>query len=228
MHATSHNAPVEAVARELIEARRGASRGIVACFFGGVDAATRDALHAHGIPVHTTPQRLARAYARLVDYRLGRELLMQTPEGSPPEPPPSVVEAQEAARAAIVRGAAAELDGAQAAGWLAHFGLHGVQTEVDARDIIAEVTVEMHDDQNFGPVFRYSVPAADGASAPLVVYGLPPFNTVLARAVVRRSPYPRRAEPEPLLEALMACRRRSARCASWSACRWCCACCPGT
>ncbi|WP_186019287.1 GNAT family N-acetyltransferase [Burkholderia gladioli] len=203
VHATSHNAPVEAVARELIEAQRSASRGIVACFFGGVDAATRDALHAHGIPVHTTPQRLARAYARLVDYRLGRELLMQTPEGSPPEPPASVVQAQEAARAALARGPA-ELDGAQAAAWLAHFGLQGVQTDADARDIIVEVTVEMHDDQNFGPVFRYSVPAADGVSAPLVVYGLPPFNTVLARAVVRRSPYSRRAEPEPLLEALMA------------------------
>ncbi len=206
VHATSHSAPVEAVARELIEAQRGASHGIVACFFGGVDAATRDALHAHGIPVHTTPQRLARACARLVDYRLGRELLMQTPEGSPPEPPPSVAQAQDAAREAAARGPST-FEGERAAGWLAHFGLRAaaeVTAAGDAADLIVEITVRMDDDPNFGPVFRYSVPAADGVSAPFVVYALPPFNTVLARAVVRRSPYARRAAPEPLLDALMA------------------------
>nr|WP_217908385.1 GNAT family N-acetyltransferase [Burkholderia glumae] len=211
VHATSHNAPVEAVARELIEAKRASSHGVVACFFGGVDALTRDALHAQGIPVHTTPQRLARAYARLVEYRHGRELLMQTPEGLPPEPPAAVARARDEAREAAARGPT-KLDGAGAAGWLAHFGLQpftpgepgGAESADTGSGVIVEMTVDMFDDPNFGPVFRYAVPAADGISAPLVVYGLPPFNTVLARAVVRRSPYARRAAPEPLLDVLTA------------------------
>ncbi|WDD91178.1 GNAT family N-acetyltransferase [Burkholderia sp. FERM BP-3421] len=201
VHATSHSAPVDAVAQVLIEARPFAHRGILACFFGGVDAATRDALHAHGIPVHTTPQRLARAYARLVDYRLGRELLMQTPEGTPLQPAASVSAAREAARAALDGGRAA-LDGAAAARWLAHFGLVAGEAANDRADeAIVDIAVELYDDANFGPVFRYTVPPADGYSAPFVVYGLPPFNTVLARAVVQRSPYARREAPEPLLAA---------------------------
>ncbi|WP_323119030.1 bifunctional acetate--CoA ligase family protein/GNAT family N-acetyltransferase [Burkholderia alba] len=201
VHATSHSAPSGEVARVLIDARQFAHRGILACFFGGVDAATRDALHAHGIPVHTTPQRLARAYARLVDYRLGRELLMQTPEGTPPQPAAAVATAQDAARAALAAGRG-ELDGPVAAQWLAHFGLVAASAENGGvGDAIVDIAVELYDDPNFGPVFRYTVPPADGFSAPFVVYGLPPFNTVLARAVVQRSPYARRAAPEPLLEA---------------------------
>jgi GNAT superfamily N-acetyltransferase len=66
------------------------------------------------------------------------------------------------------------------------------------------VTIDMHDDANFGPVFRYAVPTADGVSAPFIVYGLPPLNTVLARAVMQRSPYARRAPIEPALDALTA------------------------
>lgn len=202
VHATSHSAPADDVARVLIEARKFARRGMLACFFGGVDAATRDALHEHGIPVHTTPQRLARAHARLVDYQLGRELLMQTPEGTPPQPTASVAAAQQAARAALAQGRDV-FEGDAALGWLAGFGVERA-SEADVGDAIVDITVEMYDDQNFGPVFRYSVPPADGISAPFVVYGLPPFNTVLARAVVARSPYARRAPPEPLLHALTA------------------------
>ena len=90
VHASTHGAPVGEVAQALIANQRFAYRGLLACFFGGVDAATRDALHAQGIPVHTTPQRLARAFARLVDYRMGRELLMQTPEGLPAQIPEAI------------------------------------------------------------------------------------------------------------------------------------------
>ena len=106
VHASTHNAPVGEVAQALIANQRFAYRGLLACFFGGVDAATRDALHAQGIPVHTTPQRLARAFARLVDYRLGRELLMQTPEGLPAQIPAEIDAAQAQARAALAAGEA--------------------------------------------------------------------------------------------------------------------------
>ncbi|MGU7783643.1 GNAT family N-acetyltransferase [Burkholderia sp. PU8-34] len=204
VHSTSHSAPADAVARTLIESRHHAHRGILACFFGAVDAATRDALHANGIPVHTTPQRLARAYARLVDYNLGRELLMQTPEGTPPQPAACVASAQAEARRLLDAGQH-ELTGAPATQWLSHFGLQG-ESGVDepAGTAIVDVTVDMHDDPNFGPVFRYAVPSTDGVSAPFVVYGLPPLNTVLARAVMERSPYARRAPVEPALGAFTA------------------------
>lgn len=207
VHSTSHSAPADAVARTLIESRQHAYRGILACFFGAVDAATRDALHANGIPVHTTPQRLARAYARLVDYNLGRQLLMQTPEGTLPQPAECVASAQAEARRMVEAGEH-ELAGDAALRWLSHFGLHGepadapADASVGAR--VVDVTVDMYDDSNFGPVFRYAVPPADGVSAPFVVYGLPPLNTVLARAVMERSPYARRTPVEPTLGALTA------------------------
>ncbi|WP_321797885.1 GNAT family N-acetyltransferase [Burkholderia sp. BCC1988] len=207
VHSTSHSAPADAVARTLIESRQYAYRGILACFFGAVDAATRDALHANGIPVHTTPQRLARAYARLVDYNLGRQLLMQTPEGTPPQPAECVASAQAEARRMVEAGEH-ELAGEAALHWLSHFGLHGEPADSPADESagarIVDVTVDMYDDSNFGPVFRYAVPPADGVSAPFVVYGLPPLNTVLARAVMERSPYARRTPVEPTLDALTA------------------------
>ncbi|AOJ78914.1 GNAT family N-acetyltransferase [Burkholderia ubonensis] len=203
VHSTSHSAPADAVARMLIETRQQAHRGILACFFGAVDASTRDALHANGIPVHTTPQRLARAYARLVDYNLGRELLMQTPEGTPLQPAERVASAQADARRMVEAGEH-ELAGEAALHWLSRFGLHGEPDEPSAGAKVVDVTVDMHDDPNFGPVFRYLVPPADGVSAPFVVYGLPPLNTVLARAVMERSPYARRAPVEPALGAFTA------------------------
>ncbi|WP_322104550.1 GNAT family N-acetyltransferase [Paraburkholderia sp. J41] len=204
VHAPTHSAPVEAVARTLIEHQRFAYRGMLACFFGGVDEPTRDALHAHGIPVHTTPRRLARAFARLVDYRLGRELLMQTPETMPAQDAAVIEAAQGEARAALAQGSA-ELAGEAAARLLAHFGLHcepeapgaapGVKPVVD-------VAVEFRDDDNFGPVFHFIAPSPDGISPPLRVYSLPPLNPVLSRDIVARSPYARFVAPEPTLAAL--------------------------
>jgi acetyltransferase len=211
VHAPTHSAPVADVAQVLIAHQRFAYRGLLACFFGGVDAATRDALHAQGIPVHATPQRLARAFARLVDYRLGRALLMQTPEGPPAQIPDAIDAAQAQARAAVAAGET-ELAGEAAAQLLERFGLtvsrakpddHADENQADDETIV-ELAVELHDDANFGPVFRYTAPPADGVSAPLRVYGLPPLNPMLARAIVSRSPYARHAPVEPTLAALTA------------------------
>lgn len=94
VHAPTHSAPVADVARTLIAERKHTYRGVLACFFGCIDAATRDDLHAAGIPVHTTPHRLARGFARLVDFRHGRELLMQTPDGLPADVPKDIDDAQ--------------------------------------------------------------------------------------------------------------------------------------
>ncbi|WP_341317225.1 GNAT family N-acetyltransferase [Paraburkholderia sp. IMGN_8] len=223
VHASTHGAPVGEVAQALIANQRFAYRGLLACFFGGVDAATRDALHAQGIPVHTTPQRLARAFARLVDYRLGRELLMQTPEGLPAEIPEAIDAAQAQARAAIGAGEH-QLTGEAAARLLERFGLrveqHAVgqaeerveqpvdpcadQAATRAKKPVVDLAVELHDDDNFGPVFRFIAPSADGVSEPLRVYGLPPLNPMLARDIVTRSRYARLVEPEPALAALTA------------------------
>ena len=219
VHASTHGAPVDDVAQALIEHQRFAYRGLLACFFGGVDAARRDALHTQGIPVHTTPQRLARAFARLVDFRLGRELLMQTPEGLPAQIPESIDAAQAQAREALAAGAS-ELVGEGAARFLARFGLWVERAEEAATPTpadeppcadapgtdkaIVDVAVELHDDDNFGPVFRFTAPPIDGVSAALHVYGLPPLNPMLARDIVTRSHYARFIAPEPTLAALTA------------------------
>ncbi|MCC8405926.1 GNAT family N-acetyltransferase [Paraburkholderia sp. MMS20-SJTN17] len=209
VHASTHGAPVDDVARALIGHQRFAYRGLLACFFGGVDAATRDALHAQGIPVHTTPQRLARAFSRLVEYRLGRELLMQMPEGLAAQSPEAIDAAQAQAREALAAGEST-LAGAAAARFLDRFGLKVEAVEEaggEARDAakpIVDVAVELHDDDNFGPVFRFIAPPVDGVSGALHVYGLPPLNPTLARDIVMRSHYARLVAPEPTLAALTA------------------------
>ena len=209
VHASTHGAPVGEVAQALIANQRFAYRGLLACFFGGVDAATRDALHAQGIPVHTTPQRLARAFARLVDYRMGRELLMQTPEGLPAQIPEAIDAAQAQVCAALSAGEH-QLTGEAAARFLERFGL---RVEPQAGDLkvgaapqkpVVDIAVDLHDDDNFGPVFRFTAPSADGVSDPLRVYGLPPLNPMLARDIVTRSRYARLIAPEPALAALTA------------------------
>ncbi|OAJ53863.1 GCN5 family acetyltransferase [Paraburkholderia ginsengiterrae] len=214
VHASTHGAPVGEVAQALIANQRFAYRGLLACFFGGVDAATRDALHAQGIPVHTTPQRLARAFARLVDYRMGRELLMQTPEGLPERVPEAIDAAQAQARAALAAGEH-QLTGEVATRFLARFGL-AVEAQTvnpgeakapcadDVTKPVVDIKVELHDDDNFGPVFSFTAPPVDGVSEPLRVYGLPPLNPMLARDLVTRSRYARLADPEPALTALTA------------------------
>ncbi|SMG58633.1 GNAT family N-acetyltransferase [Paraburkholderia susongensis] len=211
VHASTHGAPVDEVAQALIAHQRFAYRGLLACFFGGLDATMRDALHAQGIPVHTTPQRLARAFARLVDYRLGRELLMQTPEGLAAQIPEAIDAAQAQARAALDAGTS-RLTGEAAARFLARFGLQveGANGEDAASgttlapNSIVDITVELHDDDNFGPVFRFTAPPVDGVSDALSVYGLPPLNPILARDIVKRSHYARLVAPEPTLAALTA------------------------
>ncbi|MCX4170863.1 MULTISPECIES: bifunctional acetate--CoA ligase family protein/GNAT family N-acetyltransferase [Paraburkholderia] len=245
VHASTHGAPVGEVAQALIANQRFAYRGLLACFFGGVDAATRDALHAQGIPVHTTPQRLARAFARLVDYRMGRELLMQTPEGLPAQIPEAIDAAQAQARAALAAGEH-QLTGAAAAQFLERFGLRvetqrgdltkgssaqgatqgstqaltqqaaqqsaAAPAQTDCEELVAAqsrkpvvaIAVELHDDDNFGPVFRFTAPSADGVSEPLRLYGLPPLNPMLARDMVMHSRYARLIDPEPALTALTA------------------------
>ncbi|WP_434112896.1 GNAT family N-acetyltransferase [Paraburkholderia caffeinilytica] len=209
VHASTHGAPVGEVAQALIANQRFAYRGLLACFFGGVDAATRDALHAQGIPVHTTPQRLARAFARLVDYRMGRELLMQTPEGLPAQIPEAIDAAQAQVCAALSAGEH-QLTGEAAARFLERFGL---RVEPQTGDLkvgaapqkpVVDIAVDLHDDDNFGPVFRFTAPSADGVSDPLRVYGLPPLNPMLARDIVTRSRYARLIAPEPALAALTA------------------------
>ncbi|MEM5446940.1 GNAT family N-acetyltransferase [Paraburkholderia guartelaensis] len=201
VHAPTHSAPVDAVARTLIEQQRFAYRGMLACFFGGVDETTRDELHAHGIPVHTTPRRLARAFARLVDYRLGRELLMQTPETMPAQGPAAIEAAQGKARAALAAGRT-ELKGEEAGRLLALFGLVTQAQDEPGVKPVVDVSVEFRDDDNFGPVFRFAAPSPDDFSPPLRVYSLPPLNPVLSRDIVAHSPYARYAAPEPTLAAL--------------------------
>jgi acetyltransferase len=209
VHASTLSAPVAEVARVLVDHRRVAYRGLLACFFGAVDDATRDELRAHGIAVHSTPHRLARAFARLADYRLARELLMQTPEGLPALAPAAIEAAQARAGAALNSGLAA-LAGDDAARLLSGFGL-AVTAEAataagceGADEHVVDITVTLRDDAEFGPVFEFTAPPVDAASPPFAVYGLPPLNSVLAREIVSCSPYAKQAPIGSVLDALIA------------------------
>ncbi len=106
VHAPTHSAPaVDCGCCTNTDCRKTSriSR-LASLFFGCVDQATRDELHADGIPVHTTPQRLARAFTRLVDYRQGRELLMQTQGSVPAKLPEGLDEMQSEIQNALGNG----------------------------------------------------------------------------------------------------------------------------
>jgi acetyltransferase len=186
VHAPTHSAPVVDVARALIDAQPHAYRGVLACFFGCVDKSTRDALHERGIPVHTTPARLARAFARLADYRHGRELLMQTPDGLPAQVPAAIDAAQALVRAALA-GGVAELDGERASRVLGHFGIvvkpgPAAPCAQDDRENV-EIDVRLLNHRVFGPVFEFT---SSGAAGVRHEFALPPLNPVLARDLVTR------------------------------------------
>lgn len=204
VHAPTHAAPVADVARVMIEQQRHAYRGLLACFFGCVDNPTRDALHAHGIPVHTTPQRLARAFARLVDYRRGQELLMQTPDGPALHAEACVESAHAQVRAALSAGVA-ELDGERASRILGQFGLVVKAGRSGPPTIDAiEVDVRLLNHRVFGPVFEFTTAGALGLPDALHEFALPPLNAMLARDLVMRSPRARELPAETLLAALTA------------------------
>jgi acetyltransferase len=204
VHAPTHSAPVAEVARTLIAERRHAYRGLLACFFGCVDSATRDELHANGIPVHTTPHRLARAFARLVDFRQGRELLMQTPDGLPAEIPEDIDAAQSEIRAALENGIA-ELNGERAARVLARFGIVVKPGPPDSLTSDAvEIQARLLNHRVFGPVFEFRAEGALGLADALHEFALPPLNPVLSRDLVMRSPRSRELPAEMLLNALTA------------------------
>ncbi|SAL75078.1 N-acetyltransferase GCN5 [Caballeronia peredens] len=204
VHAPTHSAPVADVARVLIAERRHAYRGLLACFFGCVDSATRDELHANGIPVHTTPNRLARGFARLVDFRQGRELLMQTPDGLPAEIPEEIDAAQNEVRVALENGIA-ELNGERAARVLGCFGIAVKPGPPDSLTSDAvEIQTRLLNHRVFGPAFEFRAEGALGLADALHEFALPPLNPVLSRDLVMRSPRSRELPTEMLLNALTA------------------------
>jgi acetyltransferase len=204
VHAPTHSAPVADVARTLIAERRHAYRGLLACFFGCVDSATRDELHANGIPVHTTPHRLARGFARLVNFRQGRELLMQTPDGLPADIPEDIDAAQCEIRSALENGIT-ELNGERAARVFARFGITVKPGPPDSLTSDAvEIQARLLNHRVFGPVFEFKAEGALGLADALHEFALPPLNPVLARDLVMRSPRSRELPAETLLNALTA------------------------
>ena len=204
VHAPTHAAPVAEVARVMIEQQAHAYRGLLACFFGCVDNVTRDALHAHGIPVHTTPQRLARAFARLVDYRRNKELLMQTPDGPPAQTAGSRDGAHAQVQAALAAGVA-ELEGGRASRILGQFGLvvKAGPAAQRSHDVI-EIDIRLLNHRVFGPVFEFTAAGALGLPHALHEFALPPLNSVLARDLVMRSARARELPADALLLALTA------------------------
>jgi acetyltransferase len=204
VHAPTHSAPVADVARALIAERKQAYRGMLACFFGCVDAATRDELHANGIPVHTTPHRLARGFARLVSFRQARELLMQTPDGLPADVP-ETIEATQTEICLARENGITEIDGERAIRVLDDFGLSAIP---DAHQLTSQETIEIDvrllNHHVFGPVFEFKADAAPGLADAFHEFALPPLNLVLARDLVTHSPRSPNLPTEKLLNALTA------------------------
>jgi acetyltransferase len=204
VHAPTHTAPVAEVARMMIAQQAHAYRGLLACFFGCVDHATRDALHAHGIPVHTTPHRLARGFARLVDYRQGRELLMQTPDGPLTQTAVALDSAQAQVMAALTAGVA-ELEGERASRVLGQFGIVVKAGPARPRtDETIEIDVRLLNHRVFGPVFEFRSGGASGMPDAVHEFAFPPLNPVLARDLVMRASRARELPAESLLVTLTA------------------------
>jgi acetyltransferase len=204
VHAPTHRAPVADVARILIAERKHAYRGMLACFFGCIDSVTRDELHKNGIPVHTTPHRLAHAFARLVDFRQGRELLMQTPDGLPAEIPEAIDCAQTEVRVALDSGIT-DFSEERAARLLEHFGIASQPGTPDALSADAvEIQVRLLNHRVFGPAFEFKAEGALGLADAFHEFALPPLNPILARDLVMRSPRSRELPAELLLNTLTA------------------------
>lgn len=203
VHAPTHTAPVAEVVRMLIEHQPHAYRGLLACFFGCIDPATRDALHARGIAVHTTPQRLARGFARLVDYRRGQVLLMQTPDG-PPMHSTVLFDETRAQIRTMLSADDLEMEGERAGRMLGQFGLavKPGPAPLPAHETI-QLSVSLLTHRVFGPVFEFSAPAAPGLPDGVHEFALPPLNSILARDLMMRSPRAKALPAHALLAALV-------------------------
>lgn len=81
VHVPTATAPATAWAEALAEVAAGhRARNVLACFLGTeLDGRSRARLSAASVPVFTTPEKAARAFLHLVNYRRNQDMLVQVP-----------------------------------------------------------------------------------------------------------------------------------------------------
>lgn len=98
MHAPTSVDSAELVAREVASAARKTTRNVLACWLGESERpSVREIFADAGIPVYVSPDKAARAFLHLVNYRRNQEMLLQTPS----TPPPSQIAGREIAHTVI-------------------------------------------------------------------------------------------------------------------------------
>lgn len=80
IHTPSLYAPAVALAEVVVAESAKWPRALMSCWLGDFDPAVRALLHRHKVAVYPTPQRLARAFARMREYQRNHVLLAETPE----------------------------------------------------------------------------------------------------------------------------------------------------
>ena len=180
VHAPSAAASAGAVADALVAFLPRWPRALLTCWLGAQEASVREVLHAHGIAAYPTPERIARAFMRMLEYRHNQVLLAQTPGTAPAD----FGLDRESARAIVGAAQAAgrrELDANEAHELLACFHVALEQEANQDPYLTRRLHVSLSVDAIFGPILTLQ-----GLRVESAALGLPPLNSVLARAVIER------------------------------------------
>jgi acetyltransferase len=95
----------EEAARAVLEAARGASKPLVACWMGEASVAgARKLLHDGGIPVFRTPDPAVEMFAHVSAFYRNQKLLLQTPGPRSPQAEPNIEAARQLIEAALREG----------------------------------------------------------------------------------------------------------------------------
>lgn len=179
VHAPSGAAPAGALAEALIAFVPQWTRAFLTCWPGAQEVDVRALLHRHGITAYPMPERIARAFVRMLDYRRNQDLLAQTPSSVPADfqnDRQTALAIVDQARAAGRR----ELDGRETQDLLACFHI-----ALDTGAVAGpgeRLSLALSIDTVFGPLLRLQ-----GAQAETAALGLPPLNSVLAHEMTERS-----------------------------------------
>ena len=195
VHAPSAVATAYDVSNALISCLPQWPRALLTCWLGAQEASVREILHAHGIAAYPTPERIARAFVRMLEHRTNQVLLAQTPSTSPAD---FQIDRQ-TARAVIDAARTAgrrQLEAHEAHDLLACFHL-AVLTQTDLAPCSTEfLHLTLRVDAVFGPLL-----VLQGAPTETPALGLPPLNSVLARSLIEHCASARR-QPQTVQAAL--------------------------
>jgi len=201
VHAPSAVASASEVGTALLAGLPQWPRALLTCWLGAQEASVRELLHTHGIAAYPTPERIARAFMRMLEHRGNQVLLTQTPSTLPTD---FQIDRDTARTIAAAAQAAnrRQLDTDEARELLACFHI-AVQAQIDLAPCSTEfLHLTLRVDAVFGPVLLLQ-----GAPTEAPALGLPPLNSVLARAMVESAPSAQRMPQtvRTVLERVLTC-----------------------